>query len=83
MLTLIDIIIENTFCCVSARACFQDKNYSLFNYGISWQFHCILPVVVEDALPSPALKNNTCSFWQALVNRGGGMGWHLIVPQDM
>lgn len=58
MLTLIDIIIGSTcfVVVVSARACFQDENYSLFNYRISWQFHSVLPVVVEDILPSSVLK---------------------------
>lgn len=52
ILALIDIITGNTFVVVSARALFQDENYSLFNCRIPWQFHSILPVVVEDIISS-------------------------------
>lgn len=52
ILALIDIITGNIFVVVSARALFQDENYSLFNCRIPWQFHSILPVVVEDIISS-------------------------------
>lgn len=66
---------------VSARALFQDENYSLFNCRIPWQFHSNLPVVVEDIISSsPIITRIPVPF---------GGGWmaagvtYLIIFQDV
>lgn len=72
ILALIDIITGNTFVViVSARALFQDENYSLFNCRIPWQFHSILPVVVEDIISSSPIIT--------IIPVPFGGGWMAVV----
>lgn len=71
ILAPIDIIIGNTFVVVSARALFQDENYSLFNCRIPWQFHTILPVMVEDIISSSPIIT--------IIPVPFGGGWMAVV----
>lgn len=82
MLTLIDVIIEIAFfVVVSARACFRIRTIPFSTTESLGSFTVFFLLMVKDALPSPALKNNTCSLLASIGEQGRRMGWHLVCPR--